>query len=81
MPRYKCNACEGEYETPQSDGAGYFHACPREKITEHVQIGPDGKVISPEVRVPWPDRRDENLRVNARGTLERKHDGAGRREV
>jgi hypothetical protein len=55
MPRVRCRACEGTYQTDQG-GARYFHVCP------------DVVAGDPLHPTPRPGARNENIRLNRDGT-------------
>lgn len=63
MAKLICLSCGAIYDTAQRDGSIYFHACPRDKVTTHAVCDPaTGAVVTPEVRTPIANPRNENLR-------------------
>jgi len=49
MSRFRCPACDGEYDDPTADGFTYYHQCP-----------PDGPVNPAGIPIPIANPRDEN---------------------
>lgn len=66
----KCNACGGIYRRVLDDGTEYFHACPTQRLVTPATIDPETlKETAPAVFEPLPNRRDENVTVDAKGTV------------
>lgn len=55
MARFRCNACDGEFDDVSADGVRYFHACPSERVLPIV-----GKQ-------PIANKVDQNLAPGAKG--------------
>jgi hypothetical protein len=63
MATVKCLSCGATYDTVQSDGNIYFHACPPDKVTTPAVFDATGtKLVSAEVRTPIANPRNENIR-------------------
>lgn len=73
MATMKCITCGGVYETEQSRGARYFHACPPIERARVVRLGATIDVNTKDVQptdtvlklfnVPMADARDENVKI------------------
>jgi hypothetical protein len=88
MARYQCKSCEGTYESPQRDGASYFHSCAPIHNPEYdaqFTVDANGDLIAqgevdpdiPEM-LEHPDRRDENVVRQSDGKMSPKREGKGR---
>jgi hypothetical protein len=63
MAKIICLACGATYDTTQRDGSIYSHACPVDKVTTPAVFDATGtKLITPEVRTPIANPRNENVR-------------------
>lgn len=67
MSRFRCRACQGEFDSVQPDGMEYYHACAPKSAWEP---GPPGE---------RPNRRDENVALDDRGRrVGIRREGSGR---
>ncbi len=89
MNLWRCNACGGTYRDADADGTLYFHACaPLTHTIIRLADGTETRLAGPlpagavMVRVEseeHPNRRDENIRLDADGHAAGvKHEGLGR---
>ncbi len=63
MAKYQCLSCGAIYDSTSPQGHVYFHACPAEIITTRAIFDATGeKLLTPEVREPLPNPRNENVR-------------------
>jgi hypothetical protein len=63
MATYQCLSCKAVYDIPGVGGRIYPHACPPEQVTTRAVFDTTGtKLVTPEVRTPLTNPRNENVR-------------------